>query len=142
MVITVTLQLGRGFQPVKVPTKSFYSVKLADNGQPSLVCATLCACRNKWCGVSVASRGREGRIWSRLALCVMIERPVLVVRVISKKGSVRDFAEDNLSPGMLQGVLAARCRWRSLVGRRLLARLGFGLCRISSLGRHRGRRGR
>ena len=92
MIVTVTLQLGRGFQPIKVPTKSFYGVKLADDGQSSLVCAALCACRYKWRGVSAASRGRERRIWSCLALCVMIECPVLTVRAISKKGSVRDFA--------------------------------------------------
>lgn len=142
MIITVTLQLGRGFQPVKVPTKSFYGVKLSDDGQSSLVCAALCAYRNKGRGVSGASRGGERRKWCRLALCVVIECPVLAVRVISKKGSVRDFADDNFLPSVLQGVLATRCRWSSLLGRRLLTCLGFGLRRISSLWRHRGRRSR
>jgi len=142
MIITVTLQLGRGFQPVEVPTKPLDSVKLADDIQPSLVCATLCAGWNKWCRLSAASRGSEGRIGGRLALRVVIECPRLVVRAISKEGSVRDFAEGILSPGVLQGVLAARRRWRSLISRCLLARLGFGCCRISSLWRHRDRKGR
>ena len=79
MVITVTLQLGWRFQPVKVPTKPLNGVKLADDGQPSLVCATFRACGNKWRRLSVASCSREGRKRNRLALRVVIESPALAV---------------------------------------------------------------
>jgi hypothetical protein len=142
MVITVALQLGRGLQPVKVPTEPLDGVKLADNGQPSLVCAAFRACGYKWCCLSVASRGSEGGIWSRLALRIMIECPSSAVSTMSQKGCVRDYADDNLSPGVLQGVLAAGCRWSSLFGGCLLARLDLRRYYRASLCRHRGRRGR
>ena len=137
MIITVTLQLGRRFQPVKVSTKPLDGVKLADDSQPSLVCATFCACGNKRCCLSTASRGSEGRIRNRLVLCVVVECPALAVRTVSKEGSVRDCAEDHLSPGVLQGMLAARYRWSGFIDRSLLARLDFGHCRLSILWRHR-----
>lgn len=55
MIITVTLQLRGRFQPVKVPTKPFDGIKLADDGQPSLVSATFRACGNKRCGLPASS---------------------------------------------------------------------------------------
>jgi len=97
MIITVTLQLGGGFQPVKVSTKPFDSIKLADDGQPSFVCAAFRACGDKWCRFPASRRGSEGRKWCRLTLCVVIQCPELAVRPMSNEGSVRDFAEDALT---------------------------------------------
>ena len=103
MIITVTLQLRGGFQPVKVPTKPFDGVKIADDGQPSLVCAAFRACGNKWCRLPASRCGREGRKGCRLALRVVVQCPTLADRPMSDEGSVRDFAEDTLTKCAAEG---------------------------------------
>ena len=141
MIITVTLQLRGGFQPVKVPTKPFDGVKLADDGQPSLVSATFRAGGNKRCRLPASSCGREGWEWCRLALRVVIQCPTLVNRPMSNEGGVRAFAEGRgLSPSVLQGVLDTRSRRSSLISRRLLAQLHLKRCRLFSLWRPGDRR--
>ena len=103
MVITVTLQLRGGFQPVKIPTKPFDGVKLADDGQPSLICATFRACGNKRCRLPASTCGSERRKWYRLALGVVIQCPTSADRPMSNEGSVRDFAEDTLTKCAARG---------------------------------------